>query len=163
MKIKTMLKRYAAEKDCNVKDRMMLIIMIKRDGATMSDAAKSLGKSPAWGCKWHKRYREVGFDRLGNLPRSGRPTKVSRTDMGRIRKNARSKLIWTGREMREYIRQKTGVKYNLTHVRYMLRSWGYSQKVPVGKHARRAPDEEIRKFQKEMPELIKKRTVKEQS
>ena len=70
-----------------------------------------LASQPAWGCKWHKRYREVGFDRLGNLPRSGRPTKVSRADMGRIRKNAHAgKLIWTGREMREYIQAEDGGK-----------------------------------------------------
>ena len=45
----------------------------------------------------------------------------------------------------------------------ILRSWGYSQKVPVGRHARRAPDDEIREFQKAMPDLIKKRTTREQS
>ena len=45
MKIKTMLKRYAAENDCNVKDRMMLIIRIQRDGITIRDSAKSLWES----------------------------------------------------------------------------------------------------------------------
>ena len=163
MKIKTMLKRYAAETDCDTKDRMMLIIRVKRDGITMRDSAKSLGKSASWGYKWHERYLEVGFDRLGNMPRSGRPTKASKADMKKIRKAACSKPVWTGREMQQYIQQKTGVKYELGYVRQILRGWGYSQKVPVGKHARRAPDEEIRKFQKEMPEIIKKRTVKEQS
>ena len=56
-----------------------------------------------------------------------------------------------------------GLLWPLLHVRYILRSWGYSQKVPVGKHARRAPDDEIREFQKTMPDLIKKRTTREQS
>ena len=42
MKAKTMLKRYAAETDCDTKDRMMLII---GDGITIRDSAKSLGKS----------------------------------------------------------------------------------------------------------------------
>ena len=60
MRIKTMLKRYAAETDCNIKDRMMLIIRVKRDGITIKDSAKSLGKSVPWGYKWHARYREVG-------------------------------------------------------------------------------------------------------
>ena len=110
-----------------------------------------------------KRYHEVGFDKLADMPRPGRPAKVAKADMKKIRKNACGKTVWTGREMQEYIRQRTGVRYNLPHVRYILRSWGYSQKVPVGRHARRAPDEEIRKFQKAMPDIIKKRTVKEQS
>ena len=51
----------------------------------------------------------------------------------------------------------------IVSIRYILRSWGYSQKVPVGRHARRAPDDEIREFQKAMPDLIKKRTTREQS
>ena len=88
MKIKTMLKRYAAETDCKIKDRMMLIIRIKRDGITIRDSAKSLGKSASWGYKWHERYLEVGFDRLADMPRSGRPTMVSKADLKRIRKNA---------------------------------------------------------------------------
>ena len=97
MKIKTMLKRYAAENDCNVKDRMMLIIRIQRDGITIRDSAKSLGKSASWGYKWHERYLEVGFDRLADMPRSGRPTMVSKADLGcklkRIRKNACRKTV----------------------------------------------------------------------
>ena len=163
MKHKTMLKRYAAETDCKTKDRMMLVIKVVHEGATMGDAAKSLGKSARWGYKWFERYRQVDFDRLGDLPRSGRPPLVERADMKKIRKNARGKTVWTGREMQEYIQQKTGIKYNIMHVRYLLRSWGYSQKVPVGRHARRASDEEIREFQKEIQDLIKKRTTKEQS
>ena len=163
MKTKTMLKRYAAEKDCNVKDRMMLIIRIQRDGITIRDSAKSLGKSGSWGYKWYKRYLADGFDRLTDMPRSGRPTKAGKADMKKIRKDACRKPVWMGKEMQERIQQKTGIKYNIMHVRYLLRGWGYSQKVPVGRHAKRAPDEEIREFQEGMPELIKKRTAKGQS
>ena len=157
MRHKTMLKRYAAETDCKTKDRMMLVIKVVHEGAAIDDAAKSLGKSARWGYKWLERYRQVGFDRLGDLPRSGRPSMVEKADMKKIRKGAYRKLIWTGREMQEYIKQRTGVTYNLIYVRQILRGWGYSQKVPVGRHANRASDEEIMEFQKEMPGLIKKR------
>ena len=163
MRTKTMLKRYAAETDCDVKDRMMMIIRVQRDGITMRDSAKSLGKSASWGYKWYKRYLADGFDRLTDMPRSGRPTKAGKADMKKIRKDACRKPVWTGKEMQERIQQKTGIKYNIMHVRYLLRGWGYSQKVPVGRHAKRAPDEEIREFQEGMPELIKKRTAKGQS
>ena len=40
-----MLKRYAVETNGKVKDRMMLIIRIKRDGMDIREAARSLGKS----------------------------------------------------------------------------------------------------------------------
>ena len=45
MRCKTMLKKYAAETNSRIKDRMMLIIRIKRDGMDIHKAARSLGKS----------------------------------------------------------------------------------------------------------------------
>ena len=70
-----MLKRYAAETNGNVKDRMMLIIRIKRDGMGACEAARSLGKSESWGCKWYARYRQAGFDDLDDQMRTSRPPK----------------------------------------------------------------------------------------
>ena len=49
MRWKTMLKRYAVETNSKVKDRMMLIIKIKRDGMGIREAARSLEKSDSWG------------------------------------------------------------------------------------------------------------------
>ena len=51
MKCKTMLKRYAAKTKGRVKDRMMLIIKIKRDGMDIREAARSIGKFGLWGYK----------------------------------------------------------------------------------------------------------------
>ena len=59
MRCKTMLKKYAAETNSRIKDRMMLIIRIKRDGMDIRKAARSLGKSGSWGYKWYARYRQV--------------------------------------------------------------------------------------------------------
>ena len=129
-----MLKRYAVEKNCSVKDRMMLAIHVERDGHSISDAAHSLGKSTAWGYKWYNRYKESGFDKLADRPRPGRPTKASKAELKAIKKHAYSRDIWTAHEMQECIKKKTGVTYSLPSVRRILRSWGYSQKVPVGKH-----------------------------
>ena len=56
MKCNTMLKRYATETNGKVKDRMMLIIKIKRDIMGIHEVAKSLGKSKSSGCKWYTRY-----------------------------------------------------------------------------------------------------------
>ena len=46
-----MLKRYTAETNSKTKDRMMLIIKIKRDGMDTREAVRSLGKSDPWGYK----------------------------------------------------------------------------------------------------------------
>ena len=97
-----MLKRYAVETNSNVKDRMMLIIKIKRDGADIREAVRSLGKSDPWGYKWCTRYRQVGFNNLDDRSHTDRPPKVDRVVMRKIRKNARKKLIWTGKEMQDH-------------------------------------------------------------
>ena len=94
-----MLKRYAAETNGKIKDRMMLIIKIKRDGMDIREAARSFGKSSSWGYKWHARYNQVGFKNLDDQPHTGRPLKVDKAVMKKIRKNACRKLIWTGKEM----------------------------------------------------------------
>ena len=59
MRCKMMLKRYAAETNSRIKDRMMLIIRIKRDGTDIRKAVRSLWKSGSWGYKWYARYRQV--------------------------------------------------------------------------------------------------------
>ena len=51
----------------------------------------------------------------------------------------------------------TGVEYQLPHVRAMLRGRGYTMKVPVGKHVRRASPQTIAGFQKRMRRLIPKK------
>ena len=149
-----MLKRYTAETNSKIKDRMMLIIKIKRDGMDIREAARSLGKSDPWGYKWHARYRQVGFDNLDDQPHTGRPPKVDRAVMKKIRKNACKKIIWTGNEMQDYIFENTGTKYYITHVGYMLRKWGCTQKVQVRVHASRASTGEIHTFQKEIAGVI---------
>ena len=137
MKHKTMLNRYAAETDSGTKDRMMPVIKVKYDAMDIRDAAKSIGKSGLWGYKWYDRYAQVGFDLLADQSRTGRPPKVDGTLMKNIRKGSCRKLVWTGREMQDHIKAKTGTKYAITHVRHLLRSWGYSQKVPAKIHASR--------------------------
>ena len=47
-----MLRKYTVETNGKVKDRMMLIVRIKRDGMGTCEAARSLGKSDSVGYKW---------------------------------------------------------------------------------------------------------------
>ena len=69
-----------------IKDRMMLIIRIECDGMDIREAARSLGKSDPWGYKWYARYKQVGFYDLDDQVRTGRPPKVDKAIMRKIRK-----------------------------------------------------------------------------
>ena len=61
MKYKQMLKIRKIEKDPQVRDRIMLNVMVKRDGMSVTRAARFLGMAPSWGVKWHNRYLKEGI------------------------------------------------------------------------------------------------------
>ena len=48
MKYKQMLKIRKIEKDPQVRDRIMLNVMVKRDGMSVTRAARFLGMAPSW-------------------------------------------------------------------------------------------------------------------
>ena len=77
MKYKQMLKIRKSEKDPQMRDRILLNVMVKRDGISVTKAARFLGMAPPWGVKWHGRYLKGGIAGLQTRPRSGRPHRIS--------------------------------------------------------------------------------------
>ena len=77
MKYKQMLKIHKAEKDPQVRDRILLNALMKRDRMSVTGAARILGMAPSWGVKWHNRYLEEGIAGLQTRTRSGRPPRIS--------------------------------------------------------------------------------------
>ena len=73
---KSLQKACKAEKNANVRIRILFVIYVWIDGMKPSEAARRLKMSRAWGSKWTKRYREGGLAGLRDLPRSGRPPKA---------------------------------------------------------------------------------------
>ena len=61
MRYKQMLKIRKAEKDPQVRDRILLNVLVKRDGMSVTGAARFLGMAPSWGVKWHNRYLKEGI------------------------------------------------------------------------------------------------------
>ena len=61
MKYKQMLKIRKTEKDPQVRDRILLNVLVKRDGMNVTGAARLLGMAPSWGIKWHNRYLKEGI------------------------------------------------------------------------------------------------------
>ena len=56
-----MLKIRKIEKDPQVRDRILLNVLVKRDGMSVTGAARLLGMAPSWGVKWHNRYLKEGI------------------------------------------------------------------------------------------------------
>ena len=68
---------YKKEKDPNVKDRLMLNIRVRFENHSITEAAHSLGKVTSWGSKWYRRFAKAGLEGLQNLPRPGRPARIT--------------------------------------------------------------------------------------
>ena len=77
MKYKQVLKIHTTEKDPDVQDRIMLNVLVKRDGMSVTGAARFLGMAPSWRGKWHNRYLKEGIAGLQTRPRAGRPQRIS--------------------------------------------------------------------------------------
>ena len=157
MEREELLQLYKEEKDPNVKDRLMLNIRVRFENNSITEAAHSLGKVTSWGSKWYRRFAKAGLEGLQNLPRPGRPARITGEETAGIRKEMDGRQYWTVRGARELISKVTGVTYSVSSVYKMLRRWGYFLRVPVKRHVRRPPDEEIARFQKELAELIPKK------
>ena len=95
MKREELLQLYREEKDPNVKDRLMLNIKVRFEDVSITKAARSLGKVTSWGSKWFSRFAKADVERLRNLPRSGRPPRITREEAEKIRKEMDSKQYWT--------------------------------------------------------------------
>ena len=156
MDIKKLVKAHKKEKDRNVADRMLLIIFIQRDKMYVTEAARRLNRVRSWGVKWHRRYLGGRIDGLRDRPRSGRPPKVHKGIMKKVRRLVTKTACWEAEEAQGFIKKMTGIEYNLTYVREMMRKWGFSMKVPVMRHVSRAGRRRIARFKKRMRKIQKK-------
>ena len=154
-----LIKAYKTEKDVDVAGRTMLVIHVERDGMTRSGAAKYLGMARYWGVKWYGRYMKEGLPGLQARPRSGRPTLVSGRNIKLVWRTLKKTTCWTAKGARDLIKKMTGVEYRLPHVHVMLRGRGYTMKVPVGRHVRRASPQKIAGFRRRMKRLIPKKKM----
>jgi transposase len=66
------------------------IITMSWDGAQVGQIAAQLGCHPRTVYRWLHRFNTGGIDYLGDLPRSGRPPRLSELDRGQIIALARS-------------------------------------------------------------------------
>ena len=86
MRYKQMLKIRKTEKDLQVRDRIFLNVLVKRDGMGVTGAALHLGMAQPWGVRWHNRYLKGGIAGLQTRTRSGRPPRISGETLKAVKK-----------------------------------------------------------------------------
>jgi putative transposase len=142
-------KAYRNEHDASVKERLLLIIRVSFDKQHIKAVALELHRSRAWAYKWYKRYNDEGLEGLRDKPRSGRPPFMDEDEIMKIRTElSTSKTGWDTKEVMDFIKKKTGIKYHEVHIRRLLHQWGFSQKMPQKRFVRRASEQERKDFKK---------------
>ena len=81
-----MLKIRKIEKDPQVWDRILLNVLVKRDGMSVTGTARLLGMASSWGVKWHNRYLKEDIAGLQTRTRSGRPPRISGETLKAVKK-----------------------------------------------------------------------------
>lgn len=140
---------YRSETDGRVKERMLLIMLVKIDGVIAAHAAKQLHRVKSWAYKWLERYDKQGIDGLKDKHRTGSPPKISARAQMRIKKELMSNPYgWKAQEVRRLIYRRTGIMYSQTHIYRVLNRWGFRRKVPAARSIHKASKEEIEEFKK---------------
>jgi transposase len=139
------------EKDADTRLRMLLVLKVKYDGIGQNQAARELNCLSSWASKWVRRFEEEGIEGLKTRIRSGRPPKVKRNAIVRIkRKVVKNECGWTAREVRELIKKDANVTYTERHVYRLMHRWGVRAIVPEKRLLHKAPLQERLAFKKGM-------------
>jgi putative transposase len=77
---------YRTEKNVDVRERLLLVRRVLVDNEQAARVAENeFYRSRWWTYKWLKRFADSGLQGLKNLPRTGRPLKVSEEKLSKIR------------------------------------------------------------------------------
>jgi len=138
---------YRREKNLKVKERMRMVLGVL-EGLSTYEVAERLRCPQPNVVYWKRRFAEEGLEGLKDRPRSGRPPKVTRLKLERVRRLVEERQYWTATEVVRLVHEKTGVKYSLMHVTRILHSWGFSRQKPGRRHINAASDQEVERFKK---------------
>ncbi len=136
-KLEELEKAYRKEKDYKVRIRMVSVRMVRVRNMSVEETADIQGRSPNWVRNWLRRFDDGGLQGLRDLPRCGRPRKISRDIMDGIIARASCRRI-TPSELQENIRKDAGVKLHITYVRKIMHQHNLSPKAPRKIHVNRA-------------------------
>jgi transposase len=134
-----------------------------QQGWKQRDIATALGVTEGAVSQWLSRARSGRVDDLHNRPRLGAPARLSAEQRQGIPALLAPGAehygflgdLWTNRRVAEVIERTFGVRYNVSHVRRLLRALGFSAQKPEVK-ARQRDERAITTWvQEELPAIKK--------
>jgi putative transposase len=122
------------------KQQRELIIRLKQDDKKQQQIAYLIGCSQAAVSKWISKY-ESGRT-LETLPRSGRPTKLTKSKLKKLRSRLLSEIKAANKkycslntkQLSEIIKKEVGKVYSIRHVERLMHKLGFSLIKPRPNH-----------------------------
>lgn len=124
-----------------IKERK-LILQWNHKGKTQQEIAELLGCNQASVSRLLTKYKRKGV--VSNLPRSGRPTKLTKQNLVRLKNKILAKIrslndkycsVGT-KQVADLIRQEIGETYSIRHVERIMHKLGFSLITPRPQHLR---------------------------
>lgn len=127
-------------KSARIKERELIVKLHKEKRSTY-EISSILGISQTKASFWVRRYKKT--DSLENLPRSGRPTPLTKDELSSIKDMIKSRILEpkkagiTSKEVLNIIEHKIKRKYTLRHTQRLLHKMGLSLITPRVSHIRK--------------------------
>ena len=129
-----------------------LIIKLYGEKKTVRDIASILGTSKSKVSYWICRYKGTG--KLSDLPRSGRPTKLTKKKLDDVYSTLKHEETisknsgFSSKKVAELLQNATGKKYTMRHVRRILKKMKIALITPRVSHIKK-DEKKIQEFKKE--------------
>ena len=145
------------------KQQRELIIKLKQDGKKQQQISHLIGCSQATVSKWISKHKAGRT--LENLPRSGRPTKLNRAKLKKLRakivaevKKANKKYCSLNtKQLGDIIKAEIGQAYSLRHVERIMHKIGFSLIKPRSRHIKQ-DQKKVEDFREEFKKNFSRNT-----
>lgn len=115
-------KRLPIETDARVKPRLIFLNAISNCGISYDLASKICGLNLSTGYVWIRKWNAEGYEGLKDKDtRTGRPPKLDKGDMVKLKEILRTKDYWTTNEVRKVIKDQFNVDLAISQVIKILR------------------------------------------
>jgi transposase len=150
-----------------LEERRLEAARLLRQGLSQSQVARQVGVHRQSVSRWARELEQSGVRGLRQAKRSGRPPKLSPTqlrDLERALKRGPEAFgfvngLWTAGRVRDLIEYRTGVRYHEDHVWRILRKLNWTCQRPSARALER-DEEAIRRWKKyRWPRVKKKRSA----
>lgn len=150
------VQRLSEEKSLLVKQKLSFLNLVANYRMSVKEATRALGLGLSTGYKWIKDWNEGGYQGLLPSPRrGGRPPRLKKEELDRLRRLLQGRSYWTTKEVRHLIQEEFGVQLSCAQVGRILRE---KLKMRFGKpypRDYRRPQDAEERLEKALKETLK--------